>query len=92
MASKGTLIVDDGPIPLTQCEWDTLMAAAGSCNLDAKRGTIIACATCGYFECICEIRQTHKPDCKFRRAMETSVSIECEHGLDVCPQCDPCDC
>lgn len=32
----------------------------------------------------------HYEDCPFNRAM--GQSIECEHGYDVCPKCDPCTC
>ena len=35
---------------------------------------------------------SHEKDCKFRRAIECPVAIECEHGYDVCPKCDPCTC
>lgn len=34
----------------------------------------------------------HKPDCTFWRALSGPVAIECEHGYDVCPICDPCTC
>lgn len=34
----------------------------------------------------------HKTDCLFFRAVACAVAIECEHGYDVCPQCDPCTC
>lgn len=34
----------------------------------------------------------HDPDCELRRAIECSVAIECIHGYDVCPICDPCHC
>lgn len=36
--------------------------------------------------------QHHHPDCPFRKSVECPVGIECEHGWDVCPQCDPCTC
>ena len=34
----------------------------------------------------------HKDDCKFLRAVQCAVGIECEHGYDVCPICDKCEC
>jgi len=34
----------------------------------------------------------HAPRCPMRLALETSVGIECRHGYDVCPECDPCEC
>ena len=33
----------------------------------------------------------HDPDCKFGKAAG-GIAIECEHGYDVCPICDPCTC
>lgn len=32
----------------------------------------------------------HDKDCKLDRALRGRV--ECEHGYDVCPKCDPCSC
>jgi hypothetical protein len=34
----------------------------------------------------------HKPDCQFRIAETCAIPVECEHGHDVCPICDPCTC
>ena len=34
----------------------------------------------------------HDPDCNFLRAMRGTMLVECEHGYDVCPRCDPCSC
>lgn len=53
---------------------------------------IPSCGVCGHFECICGVRKQHKEDCPFRRAMTCPVGIECEHGREVCPICDPCTC
>jgi len=33
----------------------------------------------------------HLPDCPLGSALGP-VAIECIHGYDVCPQCDPCRC
>ena len=51
-----------------------------------------ACINCGHFACICAIREQHVKDCKFRAAATCAVGVECEHGRDVCPICDPCTC
>ena len=51
-----------------------------------------ACLVCGHFACVCEIRRKHDEACRYRRAAAGSVAIECEHGYDVCPICDPCTC
>ena len=34
----------------------------------------------------------HDLDCPFWRAYNGNVGIECDHGYDVCPICDPCAC
>lgn len=36
--------------------------------------------------------ERHSPECKFRIALTCSTPIECDHGFDVCPTCDPCTC
>lgn len=33
----------------------------------------------------------HQPDCHQIKALGP-VAVECEHGVDVCPKCDPCEC
>lgn len=50
------------------------------------------CPTCGHLSCVCRIKKNHSKDCKFRLATTCAVGIECEHGRDVCPICDPCTC
>ena len=55
-------------------------------------GRIEACSTCGHFACVCDVKAEHMADCKYRIARAGSVAIECEHGYDVCPVCDPCTC
>lgn len=54
--------------------------------------TIKPCKSCGHINCICRVRAAHKSSCKYRIAKTASVGIECGHGYDVCPICDPCDC
>jgi hypothetical protein len=34
----------------------------------------------------------HARKCPERLARECAAPIECEHGFDVCPTCDPCTC
>lgn len=34
----------------------------------------------------------HEKDCKYKKALECPVGIECKHGYDCCPICDPCTC
>lgn len=36
-------------------------------------------------------RESHKKGCPMARALG-SVAIECKHGYDCCPECDPCTC
>lgn len=52
----------------------------------------LACSTCGHFACVCGIRKKHAEGCRFRTAATCAVPIECDHGRDVCPVCDPCTC
>ena len=48
---------------------------------------------CGLIQCTCVTVRVHVMDCQLRRSMTCAVPIECdEHGLDVCPKCDPCTC
>lgn len=37
-------------------------------------------------------RAPHDHTCAFRIASECAIAVECEHGYDVCPTCDPCTC
>lgn len=41
-----------------------------------------------FFICVCH----HDKGCQFRVSITCAVPIECEHGYDVCPQCDACNC
>lgn len=34
----------------------------------------------------------HAPSCAFRAALACRFRIACPHGLDACPDCDPCTC
>lgn len=34
----------------------------------------------------------HHPGCQMRAAIQCAVGLECIHGYDVCPICDPCNC
>ena len=48
--------------------------------------------TCGHVACVCALKSRHGDGCKFRLAATCAVGIECAHGYDVCPTCDPCTC
>lgn len=55
-------------------------------------GAIVDCPKCGRLACVCEVKRVHAKDCPFQIAVSCAVAIECEHGYDVCPKCDPCTC
>lgn len=50
------------------------------------------CTTCGHLACVCDILAAHVEGCRFRLAATCAIPIECDHGRDVCPICDPCTC
>lgn len=50
------------------------------------------CPICKHLSCVCHILFTHDEHCKYRRSATCAIPVECEHGLDVCPDCDPCTC
>jgi hypothetical protein len=62
-------------------------------DLDAfmARGRVPGC-TCGQITCVCALLHGHADTCRYRRSVACPVSIHCEHGVDVCPVCDACDC
>lgn len=37
-------------------------------------------------------KPAHKPGCPELRARTGPAAIECIHGVDCCPTCDPCTC
>lgn len=60
---------------------------------------VIGCPECGHLmveggDCeTCRIRVAHpNPKCRFRVSATCPVPVECDHGYDVCPECDPCTC
>lgn len=54
---------------------------------------IYVCSTCNRLDgCVCAIQKAHAENCPFRRSVCCPVGIECEHGYDLCPICDPCTC
>ncbi len=59
---------------------------------DVTCGRIVGCSKCGHIACVCQIRRDHVESCRFRISATCAVGIECEHGRDVCPTCDPCTC
>ena len=52
------------------------------------------CSKCGHLagSCVCVIRETHDPKCRYRIAAELSIELPCDHGYQACPICDPCTC
>ena len=42
-------------------------------------------------ECACMVAHHHK-DCPRRISVSGPVGIPCDHGLEVCPECDACTC
>ncbi len=40
----------------------------------------------------CDASKTHKQGCRYLKSLSCWIAIECEHGLEVCPTCDPCTC
>lgn len=50
------------------------------------------CKECGRLACICPDKERHHEHCWFLAAVSCPVAIECPHGYDVCPRCDPCTC
>jgi hypothetical protein len=48
--------------------------------------------TCGMLSCVCHLTAGHAKECRYRISLLCPVGIECEHGWDVCPICDPCTC
>lgn len=42
-------------------------------------------------DCAC-VPNKHAADCRLYIAATLQFGIECDHGYDVCPQCDPCNC
>jgi len=54
--------------------------------------TLSRCPQCKHFVCVCSIINRHDKACPYRLAAACSIAIECIHGYDVCPVCDPCTC
>jgi hypothetical protein len=56
------------------------------------------CVKCGFVAdnrtpCeVCKAKKNHTEECRYRISLECKVAIECKHGYDVCPKCDPCTC
>jgi hypothetical protein len=48
---------------------------------------------CQLIRCVCAQARRHQLTCKYRKAMTCAIGISCEeHGLEICPTCDPCSC
>lgn len=80
----GAYLRGDGPMP---------MGAHGETYEEfSSRGRVEDC-DCELIQCVCAQARLHGKDCRFRRALTCAVPIDCEeHGIEVCPTCDPCDC
>ncbi len=76
-----TGIVSEGCRCLTDEEWKA--------ELEARRAKDCFCQL---LDCVCDQVRTHKPKCRFRVSTICAIPIACEHGFDVCPTCDVCDC
>lgn len=44
-----------------------------------------------YEDCI-KMAEGHDKSCRFAISTRCTTPVECEHGYDVCPTCDPCTC
>lgn len=56
-----------------------------------KKGRAENCF-CDQIACVCKLVEGHKAKCRFRTSVLCPVAIECDHGRDVCPDCDACNC
>lgn len=52
----------------------------------------LGCTKCRMLVCVCNILKRHSSECRFRISATCAIPIECEHGYDVCPICDVCNC
>jgi hypothetical protein len=77
--------VDGDPDPLVEKVLTKL-------GVDFRYASIEACPKCKHFACVCKTLEEHHESCLFRLAVTCAISIECDHGFDVCPTCDPCTC
>lgn len=92
---KLTMVCDPGDRPLDEEDKRVianLASVAAQKGMDFRVGKIEACKTCQFFECICELKRLHKEHCPLLKAAACPIAISCDHGLDVCPQCDACTC
>ncbi len=56
------------------------------------RGRVEDC-DCDMIECVCTLVRPHKKRCRYRIALICPVEVLCAaHKLEVCPECDACDC
>lgn len=80
--------VDDRAVP-SKGDWDAVRQ-----GISELGGSVLknGCPSCGHFACICNILKDHAEPCLYRRAATIPIGIACDHGRDVCPECDPCTC
>lgn len=52
----------------------------------------IGCPCGNLVSCTCQIETQHAKNCRYRRAATLPFDLECEHGFQACPVCDPCTC
>jgi hypothetical protein len=58
-----------------------------------EEGRIEACSTCGFFDCVCELKKVHKKECQYLRIATLPMLLECpEHDVENCMACWPCTC
>lgn len=83
VAALGAFIEGKGPIP-EACYWEDE-------ETHFARGRVENC-TCEMLYCVCAQVVDHLEYCHFRKAMLCPIGFVCEHGVEVCSQCDPCTC
>jgi hypothetical protein len=57
-----------------------------------RRSSDHRCLCRNLASCVCDVIKQHKRTCRYRIAACLSFELACDHGLQGCPQCDPCTC
>jgi len=55
-----------------------------------QEGRELCC--CDHIVCVCAEKRKHKKKCRYRISISCPIGIPCDHGRDVCPECDACNC